>query len=280
MRNPTATMSSRRSSKLPSVSELREMLDYGDKTLERCKYFYEDCRFFIRHYVNAEGVPGSQFYDRASRDHLDGVERMTEAFLQNKDNGNYWWPSDRNHRNANKLQYSLHQTQYDDPPISRTAKKSTLTQNRIKQKMRHLFLKINRQSLSNTRYKSKNRVKSMEEPPARHSQPPNRDQPARGSSVNDPIDVENAYHQAHFVVNRPQGAGQSHRTTESSSQRPESAPVTPAKNRPGQQPPRASFTQDARRFDPHAVLAVPKLLVSINPPQTHPFSSCTRPVHS
>ncbi len=105
----------RKGTRLPGVGELRARIDYGDLSLQRCKFFHEDCRFFIRHYVDKDGNAGSEFCDRNSKDHLEGIEIMTEAFLERKAQGTYWWPSDREHRNANRLQYSTQKQQYDTP---------------------------------------------------------------------------------------------------------------------------------------------------------------------
>ncbi|KAJ4153075.1 hypothetical protein LMH87_009581 [Akanthomyces muscarius] len=194
--------------RLPGVGELRARIDYGDLSLQRCKFFHEDCRFFIRHYVDKD---------------------------ERKAQGTYWWPSDREHRNANRLQYSTQKQHITDT-------------------MRLLFLRINIQYHSNLRYKSKNDVHSARKPAARKGHGPNRDQSARGTSVNDPIDLENAHNQTGLARNRSNGPGKGLPSAASSSNH-----AATMETQPGRQPTRALAQQESQETDPYEVPKTPEL---------------------
>ncbi len=136
--------------------------------------------------------------------------------------------------------------------------------------MRLLFLRINIQYHSNLRYKSKNDVHSARKPAARKGHGPNRDQSARGTSVNDPIDLENAHNQTGLARNRSNGPGKGLPSAASSSNH-----AATMETQPGRQPTRALAQQESQETDPYEVPKTPELPVRT----AFPEQTLTRVAH-
>lgn len=105
-------MTTRRQLTAPPVGELRKRLGYGDASLDRCKSFYEDCRVFIKRFTTEKSIRGPYLLDRRSRDHMDGLREMANAFLNEANFGNIYWPNDETNLNYNRYQYCNHQEEY------------------------------------------------------------------------------------------------------------------------------------------------------------------------
>lgn len=112
--NSTLTMSTpflpRRAAAIPSITGLRLALDYGDSQLARCSAFYDDIRAFRKKFVTSSGRPGPSLYDWLDRDHQDGRNEMTEAYLNQS--GLLFWPDDLAAVNHNKLEYTKDKQRY------------------------------------------------------------------------------------------------------------------------------------------------------------------------
>lgn len=104
--------------KVPGVGELRKKLGYEDASLDRCKSFYEDCRVFIKRFTTESGIRGPHLHDRTSRQHVDGLQEMADAFLNEANFGNIYWPDDDTKPNYNKFQFSRHQRLYAFSPVA------------------------------------------------------------------------------------------------------------------------------------------------------------------
>ncbi len=223
-------MSWSNSTRLPLVGELRKRLDYHDKTLERCKSFYDVCRLFIRQYIDENGVAGKHFYDRTCRDHVDAVETMVELFLNSGGNGDYWWPNSPDHRNANTLRYSTNKQQYE-PSLtvlfdSGGRRHANTNCDSITMTMQLLVLKLNHQARVNTRWKGSPDDDPIQALPACRDQSTNAHQPAAwGFHVGNRINIDRTYHQAMFSLESPEDASESQQPAASSSSDPDRFPV-------------------------------------------------------
>ncbi|KAJ6780692.1 hypothetical protein PWT90_01352 [Aphanocladium album] len=237
-----------RGAKNPGIRDLKTLLGYGDPKEERCKVFSEDCRSFIKRYKSRHGVEGSQFIDRRCREDIIGVQDMASAFFDT--HGNFYWPSDPNHHNANRLQYNSHEKQ-------------------IKRLMTVLFLVTNQQSHGNHRKKSKHGPGSHQGSADCTEQPRNTGQGARGSSVNDPIDLETENSQetpppAENVQARPQAAivstsRHANATTSQDQTSPRPVNVASEKTPIARQNVQKSSTNGVNPEDPYAVPDTPSV---------------------
>ena len=93
-------------SKVPSITDLRAALDYGDPKLDRCKDFYDDIRLFRRQYRTTSGLLGTDAYDWKSPEHQSALDEITRAYLLDRDRGRHYWPDDETSPNYNKYQYT------------------------------------------------------------------------------------------------------------------------------------------------------------------------------
>jgi len=93
-------------SSIPTITALREQLDYGDSHLSRCNAFYDDVRTFRKRYRTHDGSSGISLYNWKSPEHQAGLKEMTEAYLDKEGNGALYWPDGDTDPNRNKLRYS------------------------------------------------------------------------------------------------------------------------------------------------------------------------------
>lgn len=91
---------------IPSITTLRNDLNYGDPRLPRCAAFYDDTRAFRKKFVTSHGVAGIDLHDWRSRDGQAGLTEMTVAYLDKEGNGPMFWPDDKSSSKYNRYQYS------------------------------------------------------------------------------------------------------------------------------------------------------------------------------
>ncbi|KAL2126764.1 hypothetical protein VTI74DRAFT_279 [Chaetomium olivicolor] len=155
-----ATSSSHRvfAANIPSITALRNELDYGDARLPRCAAFYDDTRAFRKKFITSRGVAGTELHDWRSRDGQAALTEMTLAYLDKEGNGSLFWPDDKSSDKYNKYQYSKDHT-------------------RIKRLVKQLFFRLNQQQFRNKKYKHK-------------TGPSNKPTDNRGNSEATAIDVD------------------------------------------------------------------------------------------
>jgi len=90
---------------IPKVTNLRKKLDYGDPVLPRCVAFYDDTRVFRKKFYTASGICGLSLHDWKSKEHHNGLDEMTTAYLDKEGNGALFWPQDEKSPNFNKYSY-------------------------------------------------------------------------------------------------------------------------------------------------------------------------------
>jgi len=93
-------------SSIPSITALRQQLEYGDPHLSRCSTFYDDVRAFRKKYRTHDGSSGVSLYNWKSPEHQAGLTEMTDAYLDKEGNGALYWPDDDTSPNRNNLLYS------------------------------------------------------------------------------------------------------------------------------------------------------------------------------
>lgn len=120
--------------------------------------------------------------------------------------------------------------------------------------METLFLRINIQYKTNLRYKARHGARSTQKSAARKGHGLIRDQSARGSSVNDPIDLESAHSQAELARNGENGSKGGFPSAESSSRH-----AAPMETRSG------GHQQETQETDPWEVPKTPDLPVRKTP---------------
>jgi hypothetical protein len=103
---PTSTPPKLLAANIPSITTLRNDLDYGHLGLPRCAAFCDDTRAFRKKFVTSDGVPGSDLHDWKSCEGQDGLTEMTVAYLDKEGNGAMFWPDDKASSKYNKYQYS------------------------------------------------------------------------------------------------------------------------------------------------------------------------------
>ncbi|KAG6368566.1 hypothetical protein INS49_002779 [Diaporthe citri] len=123
--NPTA---------IPSITDLRKELDYGDQQSSRCQAFYDSVRVFRKTFISSQGWDGSSIHDWKSREHQTALGEMVRSYLELHGNGRVFWPDDNSQSRANKYKYSTDGA-------------------RIKRIMRQLFWRLNIQQHRNIKYK-------------------------------------------------------------------------------------------------------------------------------
>ncbi|KAK2042917.1 hypothetical protein LZ31DRAFT_469402 [Colletotrichum somersetense] len=123
--NPTA---------VPTITALRQELNYGDPKSLQCQAFYDDLRAYRKKFVSSNGLEGSLLYDWKSRDHQSALGEMTRAFLNRDGNGRRYWPDDETSAHYNGLRYSSDHV-------------------KIKRILKQLFFRLNLQQYRNTKYK-------------------------------------------------------------------------------------------------------------------------------
>ncbi|OHE95988.1 hypothetical protein CORC01_08681 [Colletotrichum orchidophilum] len=145
---------------IPSITNLREQLDYGDPHLPRCQAFYDSVRVFRKTFVTNQGWEGSTIHEWRSREHRSALSEMARAYLERHGNGQLFWPDDDAQGRANKLKYSTDCI-------------------RIKRIMQQLFWRLNLQQHRNAKYKkNKEKAGSVDI------------MSGRGLSHEDPIDLD------------------------------------------------------------------------------------------
>jgi hypothetical protein len=97
---------------VPTVTEIRKKLHYGDSSLARCQTFYHDVRIFIGKFVTSKGLEGTSLIRWKSEDHQRGLDELVDAYLDRDGNGRIYWPDDPASPKYNGLQYSKHRSQY------------------------------------------------------------------------------------------------------------------------------------------------------------------------
>ncbi|KAH7155467.1 hypothetical protein B0J13DRAFT_618911 [Dactylonectria estremocensis] len=93
-------------SKIPSIKELRQELDYGHARERRDILFYNVTRSYAFNFKSSQGIPGSELMRWKYRPHQDGLLEMASQFLDQDGKGAYYWPDDPEASNHGKLQYS------------------------------------------------------------------------------------------------------------------------------------------------------------------------------
>jgi hypothetical protein len=102
MSSPSAKIAA---ANIPTITALREKLNYGNTRLDRCAAFNDDVKAFRRKFRTNAGLSGASLHDWKSPIHQQALTEMTEAFL-NQGNGLLYWPDDEASSNANSLRYS------------------------------------------------------------------------------------------------------------------------------------------------------------------------------
>lgn len=109
-RTPYRLMSSPKSkvvaSSIPTITNLRRQLEYGEPRLSRCKIFYDDVRAFRKKYCTHDGFSGISLHVWKLPEHQAGLTNLTEAYLDEQGNGTLYWPDDDASIYRNKLRYS------------------------------------------------------------------------------------------------------------------------------------------------------------------------------
>lgn len=95
-------------SEIPSITALREVLDYGDQHLPRCKRLHDNMRYFRTTFISSKGLEGSSLIDWKSREEQAALAEMTNAFLERDGTGRQFWPDDEASDRFNRLRYSTH----------------------------------------------------------------------------------------------------------------------------------------------------------------------------
>ncbi|KAL3295969.1 hypothetical protein RB213_011402 [Colletotrichum asianum] len=149
-------------SEIPSITALREVLDYGDQHLPRCKRLHDNMRYFRTTFISSKGLEGSSLIDWKSREEQAALAEMTNAFLERDGTGRQFWPDDEASDRFNRLKYSTHHAL-------------------IKRTVRQLFWRMNLQNHRNTKYR-----KNKEKKEIPHGEP----RAGRGLSHDDPIEVD------------------------------------------------------------------------------------------
>lgn len=91
---------------IPSITDLRNALDYGNPKLPRCTAFTDDMRVFRKKFRTKNGVCGVDLYDWKSEEGQSDLTEMTIAYLDTEGNGFVFWPDDPASPNLNKYRYS------------------------------------------------------------------------------------------------------------------------------------------------------------------------------
>lgn len=102
----TTIMASINPTSIPSITALRQDLNYGDAKLPRCQAFYEDVRLFRKKYISSQGLEGGSLHEWKLREHQNALGEMTRAFLDRDGNGRHYWPDDETSPRYNGLKYS------------------------------------------------------------------------------------------------------------------------------------------------------------------------------
>lgn len=103
---PPSTLPKIAAASIPSITTLRNELDYGDPNLPRCAAFYDDTRAFRKKFRNSRGTAGVDLHDWKSREGQADLTEMTIAYLEKEGNGQLFWPDDRASPNYNRFQYA------------------------------------------------------------------------------------------------------------------------------------------------------------------------------
>ncbi|KAK1515392.1 hypothetical protein CABS01_16719 [Colletotrichum abscissum] len=118
---------------IPSITQLREKLDYGDRNLSRCKALYESARTFPKSFKTSQGWAGSGLRDWEHEEQRNALMEMSQFYLKDRGHGQIFWPDDQKSPRANRLQYSTHGEE-------------------IKQTMQQYFWRLNLQRFRSEKY--------------------------------------------------------------------------------------------------------------------------------
>ncbi|KAK7433567.1 hypothetical protein Landi51_13867 [Colletotrichum acutatum] len=118
---------------IPSITQLREKLDYGDRNLSRCKALYDSARTFPKSFKTSQGWAGSGLRDWEHEEQRNALMEMSQFYLKDRGHGQTFWPDDQKSPRANKLQYSTHGEE-------------------IKQTMQQYFWRLNLQRFRSEKY--------------------------------------------------------------------------------------------------------------------------------
>lgn len=130
---------------IPSITDLRQKLDYGHAHQQRDIMFYNTVRSYIFNFTSSEGIPGSDLLRWKYSSHQTGLLEMTSQFLDQDAKGPFFWPDDPSSPNHGKLQYSTESRQYETLSASHSIPTLTWTHSRIRRLLVQLFFKINQQ---------------------------------------------------------------------------------------------------------------------------------------
>ncbi|KAI9154817.1 Bifunctional cytochrome P450/NADPH--P450 reductase [Paramyrothecium foliicola] len=119
---------------IPTITDLRRMLGFGDPALHRSQIFNDDTRVFRGKFTDSEGQPGYDFFDWKSAKHQKGLDELTDAYLDKEGNGSLFWPDDPTSARHNGLQYSQDRSH-------------------IRKLVKQLFFRLNLQQHRNTKYR-------------------------------------------------------------------------------------------------------------------------------
>ncbi|WQF75110.1 hypothetical protein CDEST_00124 [Colletotrichum destructivum] len=149
-------------SEIPSITILRQNIDYCDQTLPRCKKLHETMRYFRASFTSSKGMEGNSLIDWKSTKQQAALTEMTNAFLERDGMGRHFWPDDETSDRFNRLKYST------DHAL-------------IKQTIRQLFWRMNLQHFRNAKYRKNkdNKDSTAEDTLA-----------GRGLSHDNPIEVD------------------------------------------------------------------------------------------
>ena len=96
------------SSTLPkdNITDLREKLDYGDRTQPRFAGLNDALRFCSSRFRSSTGIPGPDLYDWHDRAHQTGLDEITNEFLDVQGRGDQFWPDSPSSPCYNKYSYT------------------------------------------------------------------------------------------------------------------------------------------------------------------------------
>ena len=90
-----------------NITDLREKLDYGDRSQPRFAGLNDAIRFCISRFRSSSDIPGADLYDWHDRDHQTGLDEITTEFLDTYGKGCYFWPESTSSPCHNKYSYTV-----------------------------------------------------------------------------------------------------------------------------------------------------------------------------
>ncbi|KDN70058.1 hypothetical protein CSUB01_11929 [Colletotrichum sublineola] len=92
-------------SSVPRKRALRSQLEYGNTHVSKYKELTERIREFPNAFKSSTGLNGRSLTNWKSREHQAALEEMAGAFLEDRDNGRFFWPPDGPSRQPDSLRY-------------------------------------------------------------------------------------------------------------------------------------------------------------------------------